>query len=392
MAIIDRQRAEALIRDQLVNTIFQDLPEQSTFLKMGRKLPNMTSKQTRIPVLDMLPLAYWVNGDTGLKGVTQQEWENVFIVAGELATIVPIPEAVLDDASFDIIGEVTPRVIEAMGKKIDAAVFFGNDRPAEWQSDIVTLARQAGNNVSAPSAGTDLYDSLLGESGVFGKIEEYGYMANGIISSTAMRSKLRGLRTGDGLPLFQHGMQEQASYTLDGVPMTFPLNGSFDSSVAQLIAGDFSKAVYAIRQDITVKILDQGVITDANGSIVYNLAQQDMIAMRVVMRMGWALPNAASQLNPDRLACPFAYLEPATPVTTYTYTVTVQDSSSSAVEGAIVDVNGAKLKTNGSGVAVFNLRNATYPVSVKASGFKKATTSVTINSANATATVTLAGA
>lgn len=111
--VIDRSRAEALIREQVVSTIFQDAPKQSVVMQLGRKLPNMTSKQTRIPVLSMLPLAYWVNGDTGYKQTSRQAWENVYLTAGELAVIVPIPEAVLADAEFDILGEV-------MGLKYDA--------------------------------------------------------------------------------------------------------------------------------------------------------------------------------------------------------------------------------------------------------------------------------
>ena len=67
MAIVNREAAEALIQTQLVNTIMQDTPKSSVFMQLARKLPNMTSKQTRIPVLDMLPMAYWVNGDTGFK-------------------------------------------------------------------------------------------------------------------------------------------------------------------------------------------------------------------------------------------------------------------------------------------------------------------------------------
>lgn len=102
--VIDRSRAEALIREQVVSTIFQDAPKQSVVMQLGRKLPNMTSKQTRIPVLSMLPLAYWVNGDTGYKQTSRQAWENVYLTAGELAVIVPIPEAVLADAEFDILG------------------------------------------------------------------------------------------------------------------------------------------------------------------------------------------------------------------------------------------------------------------------------------------------
>ena len=103
--IISRQDAEALIQEQIVGTISQEAPQHSTFMQLARRLPNMTSRQTRIPVLDMLPMAYWVNGDTGFKQTSMQKWENVFLTAEELAVIVPIPEAVLDDASFDILGE-----------------------------------------------------------------------------------------------------------------------------------------------------------------------------------------------------------------------------------------------------------------------------------------------
>ncbi len=49
--------------------------EQSAVLKAGRKLPNMTSKTQIINVLDMLPLAYWVDGDSGFKQTAGQAWE-----------------------------------------------------------------------------------------------------------------------------------------------------------------------------------------------------------------------------------------------------------------------------------------------------------------------------
>ena len=157
--IVSRESAEALIHEQLMTTVFQDAPKSSILMQLGRKLPNMTSKQTRVPVLSMLPMAYWVGGDTGMKQTSRQQWENVYITAGELAVIVPIPEAVLADASFDIMGEVTPRVNEAIGMKFDEAAIFGVDRPPEWQNDIITLARQAGNNVS----GGITFDTILAQ-------------------------------------------------------------------------------------------------------------------------------------------------------------------------------------------------------------------------------------
>lgn len=387
--IIDRARAEALIQEQVVSTIFQDAPKQSVFMSLARKLPNMTSKQTRIPVLDMLPVAYWVNGDTGFKQTSQQAWDNVYLTAAELAVIVPIPEAVLDDADFDILGEVTPRVNEAIGARVDAAVLFGTNRPTEWQNDIITMARQAGNNVSG---GAVTYDTLLGENGVISKVEESGHMVNGAIASMAMRGKLRGIKNTGGTPLFKSDMQGATQYALDGAPLYFPQNGAFDASIAQMIVGDWSQAVYSIRQDVTTKILDQGVIQDPNTKqIIYNLAQQDMIALRVVFRMGWALPNPATALNSDRMLVPFAYLEPATAKTTYKATITVKNSDevAAAISGATVDLNGSRKKTNASGVAEFSLMNGSYPVKIKADGYKSTTGTVTVNGAETALTVNL---
>jgi hypothetical protein len=48
------------------------------------------------------------------------------------------------------------------------------------------------------------------------------------------------------------------------------------------VVGDYSMAVVGVRQDLTYKLLDQAVITDNTGAIVYNLPQQDLLALRVV--------------------------------------------------------------------------------------------------------------
>lgn len=391
--ITNRADAEAIIREQIVSNIFQDAPKQSVFMSMARKLPNMASNQTRIRVLDFLPTAYWVNGDTGMKQTTRQAWDNVFINAGELAVIVPISDAVLSDAEFDIFGEVTPRVMEAIGQKVDAAVIFGDNRPAEWGLDIISRARQAGNNVS-PATGKDYYDLILGENGVFAKVEDDGYGVTGALAPMTFKSKLRGLRDTTGQPIFKSNMQDVARYSLDGAPITFPENGAFYANIAQLVVGDFSQAVYAIRQDITVKILDQGVIQDPDTKeIIYNLAQQDMTALRIVFRMGWALPNPATRLNEDRTGCAFAYLEPGTPTPTQKVTFTVTDGAAESPEprkGARINVEGAILTTNENGKAEFNLRSGTYTAKISLKGCVSVTETVIVEKAAVNKTITLA--
>ena len=67
-----------------------------------------------------------------------------------------------------------------------------------------------------------------------------------------------------------------------------------------------------MEQDITYKILDQAVIQDNTGKIIYNLAQQDMVALRAVMRLAWQMPNPINRLDPkEESRYPIAALVPA---------------------------------------------------------------------------------
>ena len=306
--LIDRTGAESLIPTQESNEIIQGVVTQSAVLSRGRKLANMTAKQYRMPVLDMLPTAYFVNGDTGQKQTTKMAWDKKMITAEEIAVIVPIPEAVLDDSDYDIWGEVKPRIVEAFGKVIDGAVLFGTNKPATWREGIVPTATAAGSVVTL--AGDDLYDKIMGEDGVIAKVEGSGYFVNGHMADISMRAKLRGLKDNTGQPIFKSDLQGSTSYSLDGSPMNFPNNGAFDKAQALMISGDFAQMVYAIRQDITFKLFTEGIVQDTDGSIVYNLMQNDMVALRAVMRLGWEIPNPINQIKKDKAArCPFAILK-----------------------------------------------------------------------------------
>ncbi len=201
----------------------------------------MTSKQYKMPVLDMLPIAYFVNGDSGQKKTTKQAWDKKFIIAEEIAVIVPIPESVLDDSDYDIWGEVKPRVTEAFGTKIDGAALFGVDKPSTWRDDIVTTATKAGSVVTLGSA-DPLYDKIMAEEGVLDKVEKCGYLVNGHMADVSMRAKLRGLKNANGDPLFKSDMQGSTQYALDGSPMNFPINGAWDKSKALMVSGDFFAA------------------------------------------------------------------------------------------------------------------------------------------------------
>lgn len=305
-----RSDAESLIPEQVSKEIIQGAVEHSAVLSQFRKLPNMTSKTLSMPVLDMLPVAYFVNGDNGNKQTTKMQWEKKRLYAEEIAVIVPIPEAVLDDAEYDIWGEVKPRLYEAFGKKIDGAVLFGEDKPDQWRDDVVTTATKAGAVVTETA---DIYKDIMGEDGLIAKVEGSGYFPSGVISAIQMRAKLRGLKDNDGRPLYKSDMQGATPYALDGSPMYFPKNGAFDPAKALMILGDFSQGVYSIRQDITFKVFTEGVVQDpGTKEIVYNLMQNDMVALRAVMRLGWEIPNPINSLQKNKTnRCPFAIYQKA---------------------------------------------------------------------------------
>ena len=308
---ISRSNAASLIPEAVSREILQSVPEQSAVMRFARRLPDMTAAQLRMPVLAGLITAGFVDGDTGLKPTSTISWENKYINAAELACIVPIPEKVLDDAGYDVWGEVRPRIVEAMGKAFDQAVLYGTNAPADWPDGIVPDAVAAGHGVTY-NAGGDLYDNIMGEGGVMGLVEEDGFTVTGHIAALNLRAKLRGLRDLQGQPLFMRTIQAATAYELDGVPVEFPRNGAVDPAQSLLISGDFSQLVYAIRQDVTYKVLTESVIMDANKTIVYNLPQQDMVALRVVMRLGWQVPNPTNNVNTNAgTRYPFAVLLPS---------------------------------------------------------------------------------
>ena len=301
MAVIARTDVDSLIETQVANEIFEGVVKDSKALSMFRRLPNMTSDKTKLRVLDSLPVAYFVDESTnnGRKNTTKLAWDKKFINAAELAVIVPIKENVLNDASIDIWSEVRPRIVEAFAKKIDNAMFFGVDKPTDWRAGLVPSVIAAGAEVNETENG--LYSDI---NDVMTKVEESGYDVNAILGGVGLKGKFRMMTDTTGQPL--------NTTEIGSVRREFMDNGVWDKTVSTLIAGDFSQALYAIRQDVTYKILDQAVIQDpTDGSILYNLAQDDMVALRVVMRLGWEIPNPVNALNETDARFPFASLKPA---------------------------------------------------------------------------------
>ena len=376
MTQITKANAYALFEDDVANDIIQGAIQESAVLKMFTRLPNMNSSQLKMTILDKLPIAYWVNNkvNNGKKRLTNMMWDDKYIVAEELAVIVPIKEDILNDASVDVWGQVRPRIVEAFGKKIDQAVFTGVDRPNGFRADLLTSIINARATVSNTG---DLYNDI---SDAMGYVEESGYNPNGLIGGLNLKAKFRRMVDGNNLPITGTEINELSK--------AYITNGAWDKNKALLVVGDFSQAVYSIRQDVTYKLLTEGVIQDPDtNEILYNLGQDDMVALRIVMRLGWEIPNPINaEAENEETRFPFAVVSGTQTPTTYTVTFTVNDSDSEGVGDVKVSVAGLSKKTNASGVTTFDLKDGTYDYVAK-KGDAKAVGSVVVNGGTASVTI-----
>jgi HK97 family phage major capsid protein len=288
--------SDPLVPEPLATSIIEEAPKASAALRLMNRT-TLSSKTQRMPVLDVLPVAYWVGGDTGMKQTTMQQWKNIVMVVEELAVIVPIPEAYLDDADVPLWGQVQPRITEAVGQLIDLAVLWGVGKPTTWGEAVFPGAGKSGQ-VIVQGTGVDLGQDV---SNLGVAMAQSGYSVNGFAGAPGISWNLVGLRSAQGVPIYEPDMQNgRPGGNLYGYQMQEVDNGSWQSGLtgAVLLAGDFTKSIIGIRQDISFKMFTEGVISDDTGKVILNLMQQDSVAMRMTMRLAYATVNPVTIMKP----------------------------------------------------------------------------------------------
>ena len=300
-SLTSRADAEALIPEEVSRIMLGKATEGSAVLSQFRRIP-VSRNQVRFPIMSALPISYWVTGDTGLKQTTEMAWDNKFLNIEEIATILPVPENVAADMEVNIWDNAEPYIVESFYRALDSAVFFGINAPASFPTNVLAACVAASNTVTEATA-TAAQGGYFGDvDNLISAVEEDGFDVSGFIASRAVRRKFRAARNvqGDHTDV---GRLSGDLTSLDGSPISYPMRGLWSTSGGggsnvRMFAGDWaSQFVVGVREDISFKILDQAVIQDNTGAIVYNLAQQDMIAMRVKFRVGWQVANTINNDN-----------------------------------------------------------------------------------------------
>mgnify|MGYP000154879843 FL=1 len=270
--------------------VIQVATHSSAVLSRARIAP-MSTKTSRTPVLSTLPTAYFVSGDTGLKQTSNADWENLDLVAEEIAVIIPVPEAYLDDSQVPIWDNVAPLAAQAIGKAFDNAALWGTNKPSSWGAALSTGIEASNNDFTEGVSGDDFAADLayVGEA-----LAKDGFGITGFITRPGTQWRLMSLRSTTGEPIYTQSLANGGGQGLYGYPLNEVMNGAWDNDYT-IVAGDWSMAVAGVRQDISWKLFTEGVISDDSGNVVLNLMQQDSVAMRFVARFGW---NVADPVTP----------------------------------------------------------------------------------------------
>jgi HK97 family phage major capsid protein len=307
MADITRADALALLARQDLSEIIKPDTQDSAALAAFRTI-RMSAGTVRMPVLSAIPTAGWVTDNqasdaSGIKPTSKVSWANKELIAEEMAVIVPIHENTLADSNFDIWGEVRPLVAQEFGRILDAAVFFGTNKPATWTDPaLVPGAIAAGNDV-VEGTGIDLAEDF---NEAFGLVEDDEFDVNSAFTGRFLRRSLRGLRDENNQPIYLDAIRSDGSTaSIYGQDLRYIKNGGWNREAAIALVGDSSKVVIGIREDVQVKVLTEATV----GGI--NLAEKDMVALRFKFRVGFATAYSTARIGGAPTDYPFAVITPA---------------------------------------------------------------------------------
>jgi hypothetical protein len=190
---------------------------------------------------------------------------------------------------------------------------WGVNKPSTWGESVFVGATKSGNVVvegaaSSPDLGVDV--SKLGFM-----MAQTGFAVKGFAAQPGINWRLVGIRSAQGVPIYQPNMQGAPGGTLYGYPLQDVDNGSWNATAtgATMLAGDFTKAIIGLRKDISFKMFTEGVISDDSGKVILNLMQQDSVALRMTMRLAYATINPVTIMQPNKTILqrwPFAAMLP----------------------------------------------------------------------------------
>lgn len=259
-----------LIPSEISNEIIQTVLKGSFCLQNSRREP-MTTVEKVIPVLMSLPGPTWT-GEGKKINVIKPSIVPVTLTAKKLGFILTASREVLNDTVLKTFEQLAPSIAESFALAIDKAIIAGDtiEGSSVFSNTVLNVAELQKVERSKNNIADDIADALE-------KIEVNGYDATNILAINSIKNELRKTKTSTGEYLYKDVNDlygTQVNYT-----------NHFDETKGFAVVGNFKNyLVTGIYQDIQYDVLREASLTLDNSTVI-NLAQQDLIGIRVTMRV-----------------------------------------------------------------------------------------------------------
>ena len=261
--------------------IIKNVAQNSVLMKLSNVQP-MTSDTKIFNVLTDGAGAYWVGEGERIQ-TSGATWIHPEMKAKKLAVIIPVTKEKMEDTTIDVFNELKEVIAEAFYKAIDSAGLFGTNSP--FEKNILKSATDAGNVVKLGTNGEGKID--LDVSDAMALVEEEDLDVTSFIARKGIKNSLRKLRDANGNQLMVDGVNGTEFYN---EAIEFANKGVWDKTKAELFGGDFKKySLMGIRDGLSYEILTEATLqgtVDEDGKPI-SLAEQDMIAIKATMRLGY---------------------------------------------------------------------------------------------------------
>ncbi len=193
-----------------------------------------------------------------------------------LATVMVFDKYLNEDVrSFT--ARLRERISEAFAKAMDREMLYNTD--AKFTRGVVAAATAAGHVKATQS--DSLYDNL---NTVMGYIEADAYEPSGFVLRINERSAIRAAKDANNLPIFSMSAREGEPDRLLGLPTYYTRN---TQGTTRAVVGQWNQLIYGVYDQLAIDTFDTGVVTV--GATTYNLLQQNLIAIRAEMRLGFTV-------------------------------------------------------------------------------------------------------
>src|SRR5690606_11199621 len=146
-----------------------------------------------------------------------------------------------------ILAEIARQGGAAIGRKLDAAVFFGDDKPVSWTSnDLLAAAVAAGQTITVSSAENDLAGAIFQAAGF---VDEAGFEPTTVAAPRGLRYRLPNLRDNTAAPIFLPSLSTTpgAVDSIAGREAAWVAGRVWDRDEAEAIVVDRDRVVIGVR-------------------------------------------------------------------------------------------------------------------------------------------------